>query len=126
MPRKTRKYVAGLATAKIAKIRIGKRDHESVYEALEDNNFFWQPRKGIWEHREHAPSTSIFEADDKTATGIVKIRIMAHPDDLENALKAIKSATGLKVIEISEKSYKNRKGTGERLYTTAILDEVKS
>lgn len=122
MPRQTRKYVAAIQKVKDAKIYLTNRDHESVYEALEENNFFWQPRKGEWEYREHAPSTSIFEADDGTPTGIIKIRVMGHPDDLESAIKAIKSACGLKVIEISEKSYKNRKGTGERIYTTAILD----
>jgi len=125
MPRKTRKYVAAMTMIKASRIYLTKRDHDSVYEALEDNNFFWQPRKGCWEYREHAPSTSVFEADDGTPTGIVKIRIMAHPDDLAPAIKALKSAYGLKIVEISDKTYPNRKGTGERVYTTAILDGAK-
>lgn len=125
MARKTAKYNAAMETAKLCKIRVKKHDHESVYQELNDNYFFWNSKKGKWEHKEYAPSTSIFEADDGTPTGIVKIRVMAHPDDLEPAIAALKKCPGIRVIEISEKTYPNRKGTGERIYTTVILDGAK-
>ncbi len=125
MARRTRKFVAAMETVKIAKIYLTKSDHESVYQELNDNFFFWNRKKGKWEHKEHAPSNSVFQADDGTPTGIVKIRVMAHPDDLESAIASLKKCPGIRVIEISEKTYKNRKGTGERIYTTVILDGAK-
>lgn len=125
MARKTRKYLSALATVRSKKVKLGNRDHESVYEALNNANFFWDHKSGEWEHKQHAPSTSVFQADDGSPTGIVKIRVMAHPDDLESAIVSLKKCLGLKVIEISEKTYPNRKGTGERIYTTAILDGAK-
>lgn len=125
MARKTKKYVQALATVKLARIYLTNRSHETVYQELEGNNFFWNSKKGEWQYKEHAPSTSIFEADDGTPTGIVKIRVMAHPDDLGQAINYLKSCPGMRVIEISEKSYPNRKGTGERIYTTAILERAR-
>lgn len=125
MARKTRKYNSAMRTVRSQKIILAKKDHEAVYEALNNANFFWNATSGEWEHKQHAPSNSVFQADDGTASGIVKIRIMAHPDDLESAIMALKKCPGIKVIEISEKTYPNRKGTGERIYTTAILDGAK-
>lgn len=122
MARKTKKYVAGYRTILENKLKIHIHNHEEMYQGLEAQNWFWNPKQGIWEHKEFAPSTSIFEADDGTPTGIVKIRVMAHPDDMEAAIVALKQCPQWRVIEISEKSYKNRKGSGYRLYTTVILD----
>lgn len=125
MARKTRKYNAAMATVRSNKITLKKRDHESVYETLNSDNFFWNPKAGTWEHKKHAPSNSVFQADDGTPTGIVKIRVMAHLDDLEQAIAYLKKCPGMRLVEISEKSYPNRKGTGERIYTTAILERAK-
>ena len=125
MARKTRKYNAAMATVRSNKITLKKRDHESVYEALNSANFFWNAKSGTWEHKKHAPSTSVFRADDGTPTGIVKIRVMAHPDDVEHAIVRLKNTPGIRIIEISEKAYKNRKGTGVRYYLTAILEYAK-
>lgn len=121
MARQTKKFHAALSCIRENKLKIQKMENAELYEALEKLNYFWFPKNGVWEYREFSPSTSIFEADDGTPTGIIKIRLQAHPDDLRVAIKALKLATGWRVIEIS-KSYKNRTGSGERIYTTVILD----
>ena len=46
---------------------------------------------------------------------------MAHPDDVENAVKLAKKTPGMRVIDISD-PYPNRKGAGVRIYLTAVLD----
>lgn len=122
--RRTRKWKAAQRCNTINKLGIIARENDSFYEKLEAKNYFWFPKDGAWKQRENKPSTSVFEADDGSPTGVIKIRVMAHPNDLEATIKALKQATGFKVIEISE-SYQNRKGSGQRIYTTAILDGAK-
>jgi len=119
--RKTKKFVAGVVAAKSSGLGLIWSSNEELYEALEDDNFYWKAKAGEWQQLEHKPSTSVFQADDGTPTGIVKIRVMAHPDDVQKAVQKIKATNGLRVIEISEKTYPNRKGTGVRIYVTALL-----
>lgn len=122
MARQTKKYKAAMGTVKAARIYLKKSDHESVYQELEDNHFFWNAKKGKWEHKEYVPSTSIFSNDDGSSTGIGKIRLMFHPDDMPDAVKALKQCPQWRVIEVSDKEYQNRKGDGTRVYTTVILE----
>lgn len=121
--RKTKKYVQALATVKTARIYLKSRSHEAVYQELNDNNFFWNAKAGKWEHKEYAPSTSFFANDDGTPTGIGKIRLMFHPDDMPDAINYLKMCPGLRVIEVSDKEYQNSNGDGTRVYTTVVLDK---
>lgn len=123
MPRKTKKYTQALSTIKNKTwVAPKSQAHEDVYELLERHNWFWNAKLGEWEHKQYKPSTSVFEADDGEPTGIGKIRVMGHPDDLPALVNALKKADGFRVIEISEKNYPNRKGSGARIYTTVILE----
>lgn len=121
MARKTKKYVMAKKYMEDNGLFFLTNINQKIYECLEDKSVFWDAKKGVWEHKEHKPSTSVFEADDGSPTGIGKIRVMAHPNDLSGLITALKKAPGIRVIEISEKTYPNRKGSGERIYTTVLL-----
>jgi len=91
-------------------------ENEELYEKLQERGFWWNGKEQAWEHEDMRPSTSIFSEKDGTATGIANIRLMCHPDETADFLKAIEKFGFWKVIEVSEKSYANRNGAGERTY----------
>ncbi|MEO1289079.1 MAG: hypothetical protein AAFV93_15045 [Chloroflexota bacterium] len=123
MPTKTKKYREAVKTIQYQALDVSSTENADVYEALEEQNYFWSSKKGTWEYKKHTPSTSVFQADDGEPTGIIKLRVMSHPDDLREALKRVKQISGLRIIEISEKTYPNRKGSGVRKYVTALLED---
>lgn len=91
-------------------------ENEDLYEKLESKGFWWNGKTQSWEAEETRPSASIFSEKDGSATGIANIRLMCHPDETEAFLKAIEKVGFWKVVEVSEKSYANRNGAGERTY----------
>lgn len=121
MARKTKKYVMAKKYMDDNGLFFMTNINQKIYECLEDKNVFWDAKKGVWEHKEFKPSTSVFEADDGMPTGLAKIRVMAHPDDVPIMIEALKKSNDFRVVEIS-KPYKNRRGSGERVYTTILLE----
>ena len=97
-----------------------KFDNDELYAYLERKGFWWNADTGEW-CKGNKPSTSIFKTDDDVASGVIRLRVMAHPDDVENAVKLAKKTPGMRVIDISD-PYPNRKGAGVRIYLTAVLD----
>jgi hypothetical protein len=114
MPRMTDKYIKALSVLR----KKSKPAHEELYQEMSDKGYIWensQWKQGV------AKSTSIFESDYGNPTGIIHIRLMAHPDDITNALTQI--VPNYNVSEVSN-PYPNRKGKGVRVYITATLKQA--
>ena len=99
---------------------------DELYKALEGAGYRYDSKTAQWQAARPAPNggrvsaNSMFETDDGLGSGIVRLRLMAHPSDMQALIDAIKGAPVLRIDEISL-SYPNRRGTGERVYITAIL-----
>lgn len=113
--KRTKKYLA--AEKALGKHLTGA--NEKIYAHMESLGYWWDQKSGTWKQSEK-PSSSIFETSKGEPTGVVKIRIMAHPDDLYKAIGYIQD-TNFRIVEISEKTYPNRNGAGSRIYITATL-----
>lgn len=120
MARQTRKLTTAISTARANKVKLkSKDDHEAVYSTLNKHGFFWDHKKGVWEKTDqnYLPN-SIFQALDGQASGIVNIRLMMHPSDVDRMKEIMVEALdtyGLRLIEASHE-YPNRKGVGTRVY----------
>ena len=118
--RKTVKYTAGQKLARILKIK-STLAHDKLYEQLQAQNYYWNSQAKVWEQGK--PQTSMFAADDdETPSGVVRLRVMAHPAEIERAVEAAKSTKGMRCIETSDK-YPNRRGIGVRVYLTFVMDK---
>lgn len=120
--RRTLKYRQAVSLIKRHKITSTGKENAEIYVELESLNWFWNAKQGVWEQRDHAPSTSIFTNDDGTPTGIVKVRLMCHPANTAAAVRALHKATGWMVRDVSDSTYPNRKGVGERVYAEVVLE----
>lgn len=122
--RKTAKFVAAVAKAKALNLKL-KSEHDAPYKGLEAAGWYWDSDNQAWE--EGKPQTSMFAGDDEdTPSGVIRLRVMAHPGDIDAAVSGAKTAKGMRCIETSDK-YPNRRGVGMRVYLTFVLDsEVKS
>lgn len=118
----TKKYKAALSAYKTEtrKSPGAEIDNAKLYEWLEKRHWWWNASEGKWA-KGNKPSNSIFKTDDDVASGVIRLRVMAHPDDVEHAVKLAKKTPGMRVIDISE-PYPNRKGAGVRIYLTAVMD----
>jgi len=118
----TRKFNAALTAYKTEtrKIVTMPIENDKLYEWLEKRHWWWDASEGKW-NKGNKPSNSIFKTDDDVASGVIRLRVMAHPDDVEIAVKQAKKTPGMRVIEVSD-PYPNRKGAGVRVYLTAVLD----
>jgi hypothetical protein len=114
--KRTKKYVAGERLM----LKIGGRipdENADLYAVLERRGYWWDAKSGKWLDTP-APSTSVFKTSHGTPTGVVKIRVMAHPDEVQSALSLLDKA--FKVVNVSEQ-YENRKGPGVRVYVDVLL-----
>ena len=122
--RRTAKYIEGLKTCRELHLKVGELaypDYEGVYAALEAAVYHWDAGQQLW-IKGAPPSTSMFETDDGLGTGIFRLRLMAHPADVERVVQAV--AEGLKpfaVIDDISNPYPNRRGPGVRVYFTCKL-----
>jgi hypothetical protein len=122
--RATEKYVKGRDLAEKKDFPIPyPQDNENLYAMLEKKGFWWNGKKKAWEKESTRPSTSIFADKKGKATGIMRLRLMCHPDEVEWLSDALHDNPHFTVIEESEKSYKNRKGAGYRKYLTIRRDK---
>jgi hypothetical protein len=124
--RRTKKYEAALKSARPLKIKTDC-EQATLYERLEGAGLAWDSKTGVWGQ---AQSSSVF-ADDAAgdvASGVIKLRLMAHPANAEAAAERVKralKAVGIAVTEIS-KPYPNRRGAGVRLYLDALdMEQLK-
>ncbi len=116
--RRTAKYVGACELALRLKVPIG--EHETLYAALFERGYMWAD--GEWqelseESREFRGSLdSIFALPDGSPSGVYRLRVMAHPEEIDQIVALLKKR--LNIGEVSDK-YPNRKGPGVRVYLTA-------
>jgi len=97
---------------------VSSLSNDDLYQRLADNHYIWDSKKGEWEKG----STSMFKDADDQPTGVVRLRVMAHPDDCGKAIALLKKKLGKDAVltEVSD-PYENRKGAGVRVYSTLVL-----
>lgn len=118
--RKTAKYTAGQKLARTLKIK-STLAHEKLYQAIESAGYHWDSDNQVWQEGK-AQSTSMFASDDDdTPSGVVRLRVMAHPKEIAQVVALAKKTPGMRCIETSGE-YPNRRGIGVRVYLTFVMD----
>jgi len=93
--------------------------HEELYTRLEKAGWWWNAKGGKWQQDDGTDrargrfSGSIFEYSEGIPSGVFRLRVMAHPNEIEAVITEV--CARLNVIEVS-KPYDNRKGAGQRVY----------
>jgi hypothetical protein len=119
--RKTAKYTAAQKLAKTLKIK-STLTHEKMYAALGEAGYHWDSDTQKWEEGK-PQSTSMFASDDDdTPSGVIRLRVMAHPKEIAGAVALAKKTPGMRCIETSGE-YPNRRGIGVRVYLTFVIDQ---
>ncbi len=130
--RQTKKLIEAQATLKL--LPSGQRvlmkrnaSHEDLYAILERAGYYWDSSDQRWHQGDdHSRaqgkfSGSIFEDADGLPTGVFKLRVIANESEISMVCAEISRAivnAGISVIEVSDKSYPNRRGSGVRVYLT--------
>ena len=114
----TKKRVAAEKTAKELKIaRFSLMKNDKLYSELEAQGHIWNAKNGLWERG----SKSIFKDAAGAPSGVIRFRLMGHPEDVDKAVSAARKIQGYQMIDVSE-HYPNRKGEGVRVYCTLVKD----
>lgn len=117
--RKTKKWTEAHATIYMKNLPMPyPKDNENMYAVLETNGYWWNGKTQAWEKESTKPSPTIFADKKGKPTGIMRLRIMCHPDETQWLIAALQKNPDFSVIEVSEKAYPNRHGAGERAYLT--------
>jgi len=130
--KRTAKFTAGLKVASKAGGK-GFTDNESLYAWLAGNNYAWDSSTGEWTKTNRPVSASgvekrsMFSDEQNAASGLVRLRLMSHPGDMERFLEIVVEALDTYAVRIEDISdqYPNRKGEGVRVYCTCILPPPK-
>jgi hypothetical protein len=117
--RRTKKYTQAVAAARALGVqRADGLPHEQLYLALAERSYCWDG--ATW-----APGTpessSVFKTYDDQPSGVVKLRVMAHPDEIEEAVRLLRDRLPGAIYEVSD-PYPNRKGVGVRVYVSLKLE----
>jgi len=116
--KRTAKRVAAETTLRqLGKRVFNSKTSEMLYEELTTAGYWWDSAEGEWTNAKK-PSTSIFQDDYDMPTGVIRLRVMGHTDDIQKAVAAARRA--FNVADVSE-PYANRKGPGYRVYITCTL-----
>lgn len=120
--RRTAKLTAAEATA----FSLGlppSNSREELYDRLRKEGYNWNGKTKTWS--QNNPWTgSAFEDAHGTATRHVKLRVMAHPEFVQEVSEVIQEAlaeAGLIVAPTGDKVYQNRRGVGVRVYMEGSL-----
>lgn len=116
MTRRTKKYNA--ARLKATELNNDIIDRVELYQYLQFAGYNWNGKSGTWS-KDNPRAGSVFEDHRGNATGSIKIRLMAHPDELPDMINDICDALlsyGYRVYQTSNETYQNRKGVGHRAY----------
>lgn len=117
--RATEKYVKGRDLAEKKGYPLPyPSDNENLYAMLETKGFWWNGKTRKWEKESTKPSPTIFADKKGNASGLMRLRLMCHPDETQWLIRALQKNPEFEVIEVSEKTYANRHGAGERAYLT--------
>jgi hypothetical protein len=119
--RKTAKYTAGLKKAQDLKLKLAM-EHDALYKGLQEAGYHWDSDSQKWEEGK-PQSTSMFASDDDdTPSGVVRLRVMAHPKEIAQVVTLAKKTPGMRCIDVSGE-YPNRRGIGVRVYLTFVMDQ---
>lgn len=119
----TKKYRAALETGKALGLETTERT--GLYSLLLEAGYNWEPKSGTWD-KNNPYMGSIFENYEGTPTGRFRLRLMCHPDELdeiEERLTEAGQAVGLHITSDNERAYQNRRGVGVRVYLDGQLYE---
>lgn len=117
----TAKYVAALEASR--SLGFHKTERQDVYDFLTGQGWNWDGKQGTWDINNRWTG-SAFENHKGMATGHFKLRVMAHPKDIQVIIEVIEEQLRLRGIECnmtSDKTYPNRKGIGVRVYMEGQL-----
>lgn len=95
------------------------------YALLAENGYGWDAKAVKWIKSAREIDSrgriklSMFSDDDGLPSGTYRLRVMAHPDEIEAVIRKLKEV--LIVMEVSEHAYPNRKGQGVRAYLTCRI-----
>lgn len=123
--RQTAKLTAAQAKARELKIDA-LPIWEDLYEKLAAEGYAWDSQRQAWDKTARPidatgrASESMFIDDDNQPSGVYRLRIMGHPEDLERVIRALHDK--LDIIEVSG-VYPNRRGGGMRVYLTGKLSQ---
>lgn len=105
-----------------------KMDHETLYECFHDLGYVWEHKQSAWEKVSSEDRqfmggyASMFTSADGSPSGLVNVRVMANPADLD-AIRSVLERVFV-VGRVSE-PIPNRGGDGVRVYFNARLPEPK-
>lgn len=129
MSKKTKKYVEARRAAMAGELLAAAELREvldnapALYAALERAGWFWDVQAGLW--NDVKKSTSMFQTDAGLSTGAFRLRVMAHPGDVDRLLHILSEALdtyGCRIYETSN-AYPNRRGPGLRVYLSCQLPD---
>ena len=121
--RRTAKLLAAISHAKAIGI-TPTHDRDELYTAIESKGYYWSAKTGTWD-MSNPQTGSVFEDHNGDPSGRFKMRVMAHPQDLEyieDILTDVLMDYGLRVWNDNpDKTYNNRHGAGVRVYLEGQL-----
>lgn len=127
MKRQTEKLIAAERTARSLGFSPATfTNQDDLYETLINEHYAWDAKSGEWKQSKRpirsdgVESVSIFTDENGKATGIYRLRLMAHEQVIGAVVAEMRAK--LHVIEVSEKEYPNRRGDGVRVYLTCAFD----
>lgn len=121
--RRTKKYTQAVAAA--CSLGIQRADgipHEQLYLALAERSYCWD---GATWSPGTPESSSVFKTYDEQPSGLVKLRLMAHPDEIEEAVRLLRDRMPAGAIYEVSDPYPNRKGVGVRVYVSMRLEAAR-
>lgn len=125
--RHTAKLKAALRLA--ARLKLSEVDDAAeIYRILASRSYAWDADARQWHQTTRQVDdtgrerTSIF-GDEDVASGLVRVRLMAHPAEMDRFTEIMMEALdtyGLRITDVSNPD-PNRKGVGVRVYMTCHL-----
>lgn len=95
---------------------------DALYATLSQNGYGWDAATGEWVKTAREVDAkgrirlSMFTDEDNMPSGVYRLRVMGHPDEIEAIVRSLKEK--LIVTDVSEYAYPNRKGQGVWVYLT--------
>lgn len=117
--RRTKKFVRAWEVG--SKLGLHRLSRDKLYERLQREGYNWDAKSKTWS-KSNPWTGSAFQNANDAPTGHVKVRVMAHPDEVEHFIGLVCEkliADGAQVEQVSD-AYPNRKGPGVRVYIDAI------
>lgn len=123
--KRTRKYIQGLATLQLVAspecCERASRNNYALYGELETRGYRWDGHSGTWTDLSNKKLFS--EVWEGQGIGEVRIRVMAHPTDIDEALRRVVRALDAENCVISDVSplYSSKRANFTRCYLTVRM-----